>query len=454
MNRSFFQELLSSVMKRGREALALRSGGKNDFQMDVLEVANAILSEKGEASGLALARYLLDCFFKLDDSERVVFFAHLLSDFGPDVAELEKAIENYQRTPNDLEATKLHNAAEPRRQELIRRLNRAPNGTASLVAIREDLLSRISTNEEFKILDQDFKHLLIAWFNRGFLMLERIDWSSSAVILDKIIRYEAVHEIHGWDDLRSRIDVADRRCYAFFHPAMPDDPLIFVEVALTRKIPEAIAPILANDRDQISSEDAKTAVFYSISNCQAGLKGISFGNFLIKQVVQELAREMPHLKNFVTLSPVPVFLRWLDRIREDKDSTIISMVDRETLALIDNEDWQNDPAVVEQVKGVLLPLCACYFLEAKTKSGEPLDPVARFHLGNGAVLARVNWLGDVSKKGLKQSAGFMVNYLYDLPLIEENHQKYAENYTINAATEVRNLLKSMPADRELVTAHE
>lgn len=454
MNRSFFQELLSSVMKRGRNVLELRSGGQSDLQMDILEVANAILSEKGEASGVALARYLLDCFLELDDSERTEFFSHLVCDFGPDATELGKAIESYLKTPSDLEATKLHSAAEPRRQELIRRLNRAPNGTASLVAIRQDLLSRIRENDEFKLLDQDFKHLLISWFNRGFLVLERIDWSSSAVILDKIIRYEAVHEIHGWDDLRSRIDVADRRCYAFFHPAMPDDPLIFVEVALTDKIPEAIAPILANDRKQISSEEANTAVFYSISNCQAGLTGISFGNFLIKQVVQELAREIPHLKNFVTLSPVPIFLKWLTRALEDKDSTIISMADRTTLALTDNNDWQIDPVAVEQVKGILLPLCAYYFLEAKTKSGEPLDPVARFHLGNGAVLARVNWLGDISKKGFKQSAGFMVNYLYDLPLIEENHQKYAENYTINATAGVRNLLKSVPTHRELVTVHE
>jgi malonyl-CoA decarboxylase len=279
---------------------------------------------------------------------------------------------------------------------------------------------------------------LSSWFNRGFLVLRRIDWSTPANILEKIIRYEAVHEISDWDDLRRRIDPVDRRCYAFFHPAMVDEPLIFVEVALTETIPGAIAPLLAVDRQHLPIERARTAVFYSISNTQRGLGGISFGSFLIKQVVEELRRELPKLDTFVTLSPVPGFMQW---VKQDKDLPL-SDDDRELLRHLDAPQWFENAELTTQLRGVIEPLAAYYFLRARTPKGRLIDTVARFHLGNGARLERINWLGDLSPKGLRESASVMVNYLYRLDDIEKNHEAYANEGEVVASSAVKKLLRS------------
>jgi malonyl-CoA decarboxylase len=281
-------------------------------------------------------------------------------------------------------------------------------------------------------------HLLASWFNRGFLVLRRIDWSTPANILEKIIRYEAVHEIRDWDDLRRRIDPIDRRCYAFFHPALVDEPLIFVEVALTESIPGAIAPLLAEDRQLVPVERARTAVFYSISNTQRGLGGISFGNFLIKQVVEELRRELPKLENFVTLSPVPGLMRWVKQAGD----VPVTDEDRALLEHLENPDWFENVELATQLRSVLEPLAAYYFLKAHTPKGRLIDSVARFHLGNGARLERINWLGDLSPRGLRESAGFMVNYLYRLEDIEKNHEAYANQGTVAASSAVKKLLKT------------
>ena len=258
-------------------------------------------------------------------------------------------------------------------------------------------------------LDSDFEHLFASWFNRGFLVLRPIDWTTPAHILEKIIRYEAVHEIADWDELRRRIEPPDRRCFAFFHPALLDEPLIFVEVALTAGIAAAIQPILADGREPVAARAATTAVFYSISNCQKGLAGVTFGNFLIKQVVEDLAREIPSLKTFVTLSPVPGFRTWLDRERGADAPQGLTREDVEALRLLDSDDWRGDKAKCEAVRRAMIPAAAAYFLRAKNERGRPLDPVARFHLGNGARLERLNFLGDTSKKGLRQSYRLMVN---------------------------------------------
>src|SRR6185437_5394743 len=313
MANAYFSDLLTTISERGRSLLRRRNGvtdGKEDAS-DLVELCEALLSGRGEASGTAMAREVLDRYHELDDNGRRSFFEALARNFGPDRAKLAKAIEAWQALPGDGHGTDLHFASEPRRQELIRRLNGAPGGTADLVAMRADLLTHMNGRKDLAALDRDVVHLLGSWFNRGFLVLRRIDWSTPANILEQIIRYEAVHEIRDWDDLRRRIDPADRRCYAFFHPALADAPLIFVEVALTEAIPSAIAPLLGVNRQPVPTERARTAVFYSISNTQRGLGGISFGNFLIKQVVEELRRELPRLDNFVTLSPVPGFMSWL-----------------------------------------------------------------------------------------------------------------------------------------------
>ncbi len=399
MNNAFFSDLLASISERGRTLLrrAGSSNGKQDTS-DLVELCEALLSGRGEASGTAMAREVLDRYHHLDDAGRLSFFETLVRNYGPDRERIAEAIETWRAQPTDEDASDLHFASEPRRQELIRRLNRAPNGTSELVAMRADLLDLTNGHNDLAALDRDVVHL----FNRGFLVLRRIDWSTPANILEKIIRYEAVHEIRDWDDLRRRIDPVDRRCYAFFHPALVDEPLIFVEVALTESIPAAIAPLLAEDRQPVPIERARTAVFYSISNTQRGLGGISFGSFLIKQVVEELRRELPKLDNFVTLSPAPGFMQWLKQASD----VPLSEEDRALLDHLDEPDWFKNAELAAQLRSVLEPLAAYYFLKARTPKGRLIDSVARFHLGNGARLERIDWLGDQSPKGLRESAGF------------------------------------------------
>ncbi|MEH2471340.1 malonyl-CoA decarboxylase [Nitrobacteraceae bacterium AZCC 2161] len=440
MSNDFFSDLLASISERGRNLLRLGPASVDAKQnaSDLIELCGELLSGRGEASGTAIARGVLDRYHQLDEAGRFSFFETLAQKYGPDPDKLEKAIEAWRAKPTGDGAGELHFASEPQRQELFRRLNRAPGATSELVKMRADLLDLKSSNKDLAAVDRDVVHLLASWFNRGFLVLRRIDWSTPAIILEKVIKYEAVHEIHDWDDLRRRIDPVDRRCYAFFHPALVDEPLIFVEVALTETIPGAIAPLLAEDRQAVAIARARTAVFYSISNCQRGLGGISFGNFLIKQVVEELRRELPKLDTFVTLSPVPGFMTWLKRTPD----LPISEDERTLLAHLDSTDWINDAPLAAQLRAVVEPLAAHYFLKAKTPRGGPVDSVARFHLGNGARLERIDWLGDVSTKGLRESAGLMVNYLYRLDDIEKNHEAYANNYEIAASSAVKKLLKT------------
>lgn len=438
LNLPFLERILSTVMKRERARTARLPEASAADTQDLSGLADALLSDRGEASGVALARDVLAVYRGLDEAAKTAFFADLLRRFGPARDRLDRAIRTFQDDPSERAAHALHEAAEPRRQELIRRLNLAAGGTAMLVAMREDLLARIKGDPSLGVVDDDFSHLFSSWFNRGFLVVKRIDWTMPAVVLEKIIKYEAVHEINGWSELRSRIDPPDRRCYAFFHPALVDEPLIFVQVALTTGIPGAIAPILDPNRQQVSLDRADTAVFYSISNCQTGLQGISFGHFLIKQVVEELARDLPQIKTFVTLSPVPTFTSWLKKAADAAPASTLSAEDR---ALLETPDWVRDETIVTSMKERLMPLAAHYFLEAKTTRGEPVDPVARFHLRNGARLERINWLGDVSPKGLKQAAGFMVNYLYERADIERNHEAFAISGTIAASPAVRQLLE-------------
>jgi malonyl-CoA decarboxylase len=438
MSNAFFSDLMASISERGRTLLR-RTGSTNGKQdaSGLIELCEALLSSRGEASGTAMAREVLDRYRHLDDSSRLSFFEALVRNYGPDRERLAQAIESWRAQPSDDDASDLHFASEPRRQELIRRLNRAPGGTSDLVAMRADLLRLMNGHRDLAALDRDVAHLLSSWFNRGFLVLRRIDWSTPANILEQIIRYEAVHEIRDWNDLRRRIDPIDRRCYAFFHPALVDEPLIFVEVALTESIPNAIAPLLAEDRQSVPIERARTAVFYSISNTQRGLGGISFGSFLIKQVVEELRRELPKLDDFVTLSPVPGFMSWL------KTASDLPITDEERplLAHLDEPDWWKNAELEGQLRSVIEPLAAHYFLKARTSKGRLIDSVARFHLGNGARLERINWLGDTSAKGQRESAGIMVNYLYRLDDIEKNHEVYANDGTVVASNAVKKLLK-------------
>src|SRR3989440_810722 len=438
MANAFFSDLLASISERGRTLLrrAGSSNGKQDAS-GLIELCEALLSGRGEASGTAMAREVLDRYHHLDDASRLSFFETLVRNYGPDRQRIAQAIETWRAQPTDEDASDLHFASEPRRQELIRRLNRAPSGTSELVSMRADLLDLTNGHKDLAALDRDMVHLLGSWFNRGFLVLRRIDWSTPANILEKIIRYEAVHEIRDWNDLRRRIDPVDRRCYAFFHPALVDEPLIFVEVALTESIPGAIAPLLAEDRKPVPIERARIAVFYSISNTQRGLGGISFGSFLIKQVVEELRRELPKLDTFVTLSPVPGFMQWLKQAND----VPVTDDDRALLQHLDEPNWFENTETIAQLRSLLEPLAAHYFLKARTAKGRLIDSVARFHLGNGARLERIDWLGDLSAKGMREAAGLMGNYLYRLDDIEKNHEAYSNDGFVVASSAVKKLLK-------------
>ncbi|MFN4140379.1 malonyl-CoA decarboxylase [Aestuariivirga sp.] len=433
--RDVLSELLQAVAERSRKLLRLPFGGEQELSAEAL--AEALLSTRGEASGVALARALLQRWNAMGEEERRAWFHHLARELGPERDELESAVAAWVAEPSPAHAGRLHRAAEPRRQELFRRMNLAPGGTATLVRMRAALLAELAGAPELAPVDADFERLFASWFNRGFLVMKRIDWSSPADILEKIIRYEAVHEIHGWADLKGRLQPADRRCFAFFHPQIPEEPLVFVEVALTRGMPAKIAPLIAADRQPIAEEEADTAVFYSISNTQDGLRGVSFGNFLIKQVVEELLREVPGLRHFVTLSPVPGFAAWLERQRgEDGERRLPP----ELFAALAEPGWHERPEQRDAVQPLLERAAAIYLLEAKARNGKPADPVARFHLNNGAALERIDFCGDVSEKGLRQSHGVMVNYLYDPAAIERNHEAYAHSGDVTASAQVRRML--------------
>ena len=449
MDSAFFSDLLASIAERGRSVLRLTSWPKSADNRagSLVDLCSGLLTGRGEASGVALASEIFARYRTLADIEKAAFFRALADDFGPDQKKVEEAVARFSGIRGVKAASELHYASEPRRQELFRRLNRSPGGTAALVAMRANLLDSVREDAGLKVVDRDFAHLFASWFNRGFLVLKRIDWSTPASILEKIIRYEAVHEIRDWDDLRRRIDSVDRRCYAFFHPALVDEPLIFVEVALTQVPPEAIAPLLAEKRVHAPESKARVAVFYSISNCQRGLTGVSFGNFLIKQVVEEIRRDLPRIENFVTLSPVPEFRAWL----ESADDPAIESLVAEARERASDHAWPETPDKADRLRKALEPLAAYYFLKARGADGRVIDPVARFHLGNGARLERINWMGDLSAKGVFESYGIMVNYLYDLNEIEKNHEAFANQGAVVGSSGVKKLV---PRAREKTAPSE
>jgi malonyl-CoA decarboxylase len=402
--------MLSSLVRHGASFLE-RPSTEAASPEAMIRLCRKLLQTEAEPSGMVLAAQILTAYRNASSEERLTFFRTLASEFDPDIAELRTALEAHEAENTTETLAALAAAAEPPRQDLFRRLNTAPGGTSMLVEMRRNLLELIREHPDLRRVDADLRHLLVSWFNRGFLMLQSIGWSTSAEVLEKIIAYEAVHQITSWDDLRRRLQPDDRRCFGFFHPALPREPLIFVEVALTRGIPGDIGALLAEDREAINATEADTAVFYSISNCQAGLAGISFGNSLIKQVVEDLSRDLPGLKTFVTLSPIPGLIRWLEKT---------------------GRPIPDQPQAFRQ-------LAALYLLDAKRDDGSPVDPVARFHLGNGAQVHAVHGEADLSENGLAQSGGAMVNYLYNLPRISRNHEAFIAKGTIAASSDVRSL---------------
>ncbi|HEY1757649.1 MAG TPA: malonyl-CoA decarboxylase [Bryobacteraceae bacterium] len=436
MLRKLFQVLAPA---RDRQANAARASNRPAERL--IADCQELMSERGEVSGTRIATKVLSGYQALDAASRDCFFDLLIRSFSPDPEEVGKAGDDYRKDPSPLTLAKLQRVVEPPRQELFRRLNIAPGGTRVLVEMRAHLLREGQSSRT--PIAADLEHLLTSWFNRGFLVLQRIDWRTPASVLEKLIAYEAVHQIEGWNDLRRRL-AADRRCYAFFHPALPDEPIIFVEAALTRGMSDSVQPLLDPEAAVAGLGTADCALFYSITNCQKGLRGVPFGSFLIKQVVEDLGRELPGIRRFATLSPIPGFRAWLDRNK----STLGLGSFLETLA---NPEWNRNEQTAAELKPHLLHLCARYLLREKNGK-EPLDPVARFHLRNGARLERINWLSDTTATGLERSAGLTVNYVYRLSDLERNHELYTRESKISASSEVEALAAKPPRVADLKLA--
>ncbi|MEC7361400.1 MAG: malonyl-CoA decarboxylase family protein [Pseudomonadota bacterium] len=425
------QNMLTALVSAPNRMRALGWGQPANLAKDPQSAVEAVLSATGQVSSLVYAGTLLDQIEAMDDEALQHLLTHIAVNHDVDASALADAAALYARKADAPGLTRLTKLAEPRWMELFRRLNATDGGTVRLVRLRQRILKLTSTLPDAARIDSGLQSLLRMWFNPGFLILQPIDWSTPANILEKIIAYEAVHEISSWEDLRARLAPEDRRCFAFFHPSMPEEPLIFVEVALTDETPGQIAPILRIDRETISGDSASTAVFYSISNCQSGLAGISFGNFLIKRVAQELKQEFPELKRFVTLSPVPGLMRWL-RVREPELAS--------TFLAGDDAFWNEEAVDSErEFKAAALR----YFLESDREDRLPNDPVARFHLGNGASLEQLNFAADLSEKGISQAGGLMVNYLYDLAVVEANHEAFHETKQVPMSAALRQLQRSL-----------
>jgi len=439
----------------------LRELGSSDLKQVRATLRECLAEAGGEASARSRVHWLAATYRGLADGGRKRFLELLAGEFGPDELVVSRAVEEYLRTPpgpmKRHAESRLRIALGSPRIRILKHFNLLPDGVKFLVDLRADVLGYLREVPELEVIDEELHSLLGSWFDVGNLELSRITWSSPAILLEKLIAYEAVHEIRGWGDLRKRLD-SDRRCYAFFHPRMPGEPLIFVEIALTRDMAASAQSLLDESAPVLDPQDVRAAVFYSISNTQPGLRGVSFGGFLIKRVVEQLLAEVPKLKTFATLSPVPGFRRWLEGESRARNPTLLGANDAdricrtastsdpyEALAELLKRDLVADAPAAAALEPLLSHLVARYLVDAKQTEGERehvLDPVARFHLGNGARLERVNWLGDTSARGMKQSCGLMVNYLYKLDEIESNHEAYAREGKVAISGVVKRLLKA------------
>jgi len=436
---TLFQDLMFSLFERSRP------GSYADKKSPINELCQELLTERGEISGYAYSQAILDRYSAMEDDEKLTFFRYLNVELDIDDSRLVELATAYESDPSPVNFRELTKVCEPRRRGLLDRINQLPGATEQLVAMRADLLRLCRTDPALKKTDQDFQHMFRTWFNRGFLVLRQINWDTPANVLEKIIEYEAVHAIGDWDDLRRRVQPEDRRCFAFFHPSIPEDPLIFVEVAICKGIPGSIQQLLSEDRVATPNSRADTATFYSISNCQSGLAGISFGNSLIKQVVRDLSIELPNLENFVTLSPLPGFSKWLaarsGNDAEGEQDAVAARLLQARDAVLENGD---NEALSDEVANLRI-LAARYLASEKRDDGFPLDPVARFHLSNGALIHDLHGGADTSDNGLKQSCGVMANYLYDLRKVEKNHEDFVREGIINASRKMETLAKQKPA---------
>jgi len=415
-----FKEIISSIADAGQKLFSKKDIKENDLD-STLSLCDDLISHKGAAFGITVARDITELYQSLSSENKLLFFKKINNKYKPSFTKVNETIENYTKSQNEKTLSDLFKVSEGKRRELFRRMNMAPNGIAIIVALREDLLKILKNNKELSALDNDLRHLFRAWFNPGFLKLEKITWDTKAAVLEKIIKYERVHQMKDMNELKRRLG-EDRRFFSYFHPALEDEPIIFVQVALTNGLGKSIQELMKPLSGDKKNYD--TATFYSISNCQEGLSRVTLGNFLIKRVVYEIQEELPHIKNFGTLSPIPGFADWFSYLEESKIKNILGNLTKQNVFFLKSKDMKiGDNRIIEN-KEAIIKLVAHYIINEKNQKGLPMNDVSRFHLGNGAIVEDIVVNANISETGFKRSYGVMVNYLYELKNIEKNHEDY------------------------------
>lgn len=430
------KQIISSIADAGQKLFSKKDIKKNDLD-SIISLCDDLISHKGAAFGITVARDITELYQSLSSENKLLFFKKINDKYKPSFTNVNEAIENYTKSQNENTLSDLFKVSEGKRRELFRRMNMAPNGTAIIVALREDLLKILKDNKELSALDNDLRHLFRAWFNPGFLKLAKITWDTKAAVLEKIIKYERVHQMKDMNELKRRLG-EDRRFFSYFHPALEDEPIIFVQVALTKGLGKSIQELMKPSNDEKKTYD--TATFYSISNCQEGLSRVTLGNFLIKRVVYEIQEELPHIKNFGTLSPIPGFSEWFTYLEEPKIKSILANLKNQDVSFLRSQDLKLGDSRIIENKEALIKLVAHYIVNEKNQQGLPVNDVSRFHLGNGAIVEDIVINANVSEQGFKRSYGMMVNYLYELKNIEKNHEDYMNNNKVIVSDKIKKYL--------------
>lgn len=431
-----FKEIISSIADAGQKLFSKKNIKKNDLEF-IISLCDDLISHKGAAFGITVARDITELYQSLSPENKLLFFKKINDKYKPSFTKVNEAIENYTKSQNEKTLSDLFKISEGKRRELFRRMNMAPNGTASIVALREDLIRVLKDNKELSRLDNDLRHLFRAWFNPGFLKLVKITWDTKAAVLEKIIKYERVHQIKDMNELKRRLG-KDRRFFSYFHPALEDEPIIFVQVALTKGLGKSIQELMKPTNNEEKFYD--TATFYSISNCQEGLSRVTLGNFLIKRVVYEIQEELPHIKNFGTLSPIPGFADWFTYLEESKIKNILGDLKDQDAIFLKSQDLKLGDSRIVRNKEAIIKLVAHYIVNEKNEKGLPVNDVSRFHLGNGAIVDDIVVNANISETGFKRSYGVMVNYLYELKNIEKNHEEYMNNNKVIVSDKIKKYL--------------
>ena len=430
------KQIISSIADAGQKLFNIKNIKKNDLD-SILSLCEDLISNKGAAFGITVARDITELYPTLSKEKKLLFFQKINEKYKPSFSKVNKAIDTYKNSQNEKTLSDLFKVLEGKRREFFRRMNMAPNGTSAIVSLREDLLKILKNNNELRPLDDDLRHLFRAWFNPGFLKLEKITWDTKAAILEKIIKYERVHQMKDMNELKRRLG-EDRRFYSYFHPALEDEPIIFVQVALTKGLGKSIQELMKPSNGKHEKYD--TATFYSISNCQDGLSRVTLGNFLIKRVVYEIQEELPHIKNFGTLSPIPGFVEWFSYLEESKIKNILGNLVNLNMSFLKSQDLKIGDCRIVENKAALTKLVAHYIVNEKNPEGLPINDVSRFHLGNGAIVEDITVNANISEIGFKRSFGIMVNYLYELKNIEKNHEDYINSKKVIVSDKITKYL--------------